>query len=315
MKNIAITGASGYLGSITIATLANKYSDKVNIIALDIRNVDKKLNNVIYKQANVCSFSDMDNVFSEHKIDTVVHLAAIIPGKKSDPKKEYAVDVQGTENVLKACVKNNVTRIIVSSSGAAYGYYADNPSWIKETDQIRGNDTFPYSRHKRLVEEMLEKYRKEHPQLEQTIFRIGTILGKNVKNQLAALFERKSIIAIKGFDSKFVFIWDQDVCNCLIHAIFSPTTGIFNVAGDGALSIREIAKILKKKVRDMSPKFLRMVLKIGKKIKLSPYGPEQMMFLQYRPVLDNKKLKESFGYIPQKTSKEVFLHYIKEKKL
>ena len=39
---------------------------------------------------------------------------------------------------------------------------------------------------------------------------------------------------------------------------------------------------------------------------LSRYGREQVDFLRYRPVLDNPRLKEEFGYVPQPTSAEVF---------
>jgi len=48
---------------------------------------------------------------------------------------------------------------------------------------------------------------------------------------------------------------------------------------------------------------------------LTQYGPDQILFMQYRPVLDNRKLKEVFGYTPQKTSLETFLFYLKAKKM
>jgi UDP-glucose 4-epimerase len=51
---------------------------------------------------------------------------------------------------------------------------------------------------------------------------------------------------------------------------------------------------------------LRTALAIAKPLGLSAYGPEQVGFLQYRPVLDNTRLKTVFGYVPQKTSAEVF---------
>ena len=44
-------------------------------------------------------------------------------------------------------------------------------------------------------------------------------------------------------------------------------------------------------------------------LRLAPYGPEQVDFLRYRPVLSNRRLKEVFGYVPQKTTAEVFDHY------
>ena len=49
---------------------------------------------------------------------------------------EYSVDVLGTENVLQACRAAGVRKIVVSSSGAAYGYHADNPEWLSEDDPV-----------------------------------------------------------------------------------------------------------------------------------------------------------------------------------
>ena len=51
---------------------------------------------------------------------------------------------------------------------------------------------------------------------------------------------------------------------------------------------------------------LKAVLGIAKPLGISRYGPEQVGFLQYRPVLDNQALKEEFGYVPEKSSAEVF---------
>ena len=131
--------------------------------------------------------------------------------------------------------------IVVSSSGAAYGYHADNPAWIDEKDALRGNQAFAYAHHKRLVEEMLADYRSSHPTLRQTVLRIGTILGNNVHNQITALFDKPRILAIRGSDSPFVFIWDKDVTGCVVHAITTGRDGCFNVAGDGALTLSQIA--------------------------------------------------------------------------
>ena len=113
--------------------------------------------------------------------------------------------------MLDACLAHGVRRIVVSSSGAAYGYHADNPEWLTEDDPVRGNEVFAYSHHKRLVEEMLAARAPTHPELEQVVLRIGTILGERVDNQITALFERPRLLKIRGSSSPFVFIWDTDV--------------------------------------------------------------------------------------------------------
>ena len=71
--------------------------------------------------------------------------------------------------------------------------------------------------------------------------------------------------------------------------------------------------ILNKKVVKLPSTLVTVALFVLKRLKLSQYGEEQVRFLKYRPVLDNKKLKEEFGYIPMKTSIEVFKYYLVSK--
>lgn len=313
--NILITGAAGYIGSQLVQKLEKEIStqDKSwRIIATDIRDKPhyEVGPNTFYLQMDVRApeFADFMN---KQKIDTVVHLATIVtPGKKSNREFEYSVDVLGTQNVLEACVATGVKRIIVTSSGAAYGYHADNPEWLVEDDRLRGNEEFAYSHHKRLVEEMMADYREKHPELEQVIFRIGTILGKNVKNQITALFEKPVVLGIRGSESPFVFIWDQDVIACLIQSISNKTTGVFNVAGDGAVTITELGQILSKKVVRLPAGIVKSGLFVLKRLNLTQYGEEQINFLRYRPVLDNTQLKDEFGFTPTFSSREVFENYI-----
>jgi UDP-glucose 4-epimerase len=239
-----------------------------------------------------------------------VHLASIVtPGKDSRRDFEYDVDVNGTRNLLQACVQQGVQRIVVSSSGAAYGYHADNPAWLTENMPVRGNEVFAYAHHKRLVEEMLAEYRHSHPALEQVVLRIGTILGATVRNQITDLFEKPRLLAIRGSDSPFVFIWDQDVVGIILRAVSGGPPGIYNVAGDGALTIHEIAQRLGKPTLQLPAGLLQAALAVLKPLGLTQYGPEQLDFLRYRPVLLNSKLKTTFGYTPTYTSAEVFELY------
>ena len=303
-KKVLVTGSSGYLGSQTVAALARR--PDLAVIALDVREPTARLDGVAYEVADIRA-PEVDAIVARHRPDVIVHLASIVtPGKNSNRAFEYDVDVNGTRNLLQACVKHGVRRVIVSSSGAAYGYYADNPEWLTESDPVRGNEVFAYSCHKRLVEEMLAEYRTSHPDLEQIVFRIGTILGPTVRNQITDLFEKSKILAIAGSDSPFVFIHDQDVVGAILHGIDSPKTGIFNVAGDGKLTIFEIAQRLGKRCRVLPAGLLQTALWVLKKLNLTQYGPEQLDFLRYRPVLLNTRLKEEFGYTPKLSSAQVF---------
>jgi UDP-glucose 4-epimerase len=274
---------------------------------------DMRLAGVDYAQLDVRA-PELCALLQRCRPDVVVHLASIVtPGRHSDRAFEYSVDVGGTENVLRACIAAGVRRIVVSSSGAAYGYHADNAPRLSEDCPLRGNEAFAYSHHKRLVEEMLARWRTEQPQLEQVVFRIGTILGATVRNQITALFEKPRLIAIRGADSPFVFVWDQDVVGAIGQAITGGPAGIYNLAGDGTLTMAEIARRLGKRCVVLPASLLRAALGLLKALRLTRYGPEQVDFLRYRPVLDNTRLKTVFGYRPQLTSAQVFDLYLRSR--
>jgi len=297
---VLVTGGGGFLGRSVVAGLTAAGHD---VVSADLRAPSVVM--------DVTSQAQVDAVIGEVRPEVVVHLASIVtPGPDSTRELEYAVDVDGTRHVLDACVAHGVRRVVVSSSGAAYGYHpdngADNGGWITEDQPVRGNEEFAYSHHKRLVEEMLAEYRQGHSSLEQVVLRIGTILGTSVDNQITALFERKRLLKIRGSESPFVFIWDTDVVAVIQQAVTGSVTGIFNVAGDGALTITEIAALLEKPVLTIPEPVLRAALAVGSRLGLTPYGPEQTMFLQYRPVLANERLKTVFGYTPSRTSREAF---------
>ena len=307
-RTVLVTGGNGFLGSSVVRGLAGSGH---RVVSGDLALPDDPVPRVEHLLLDVTDADLVDRVVADHGIEVVVHLASIVtPGRDSSREREHAVDVGGTRHVLDACLAHGVRRVVVSSSGAAYGYHPDNGAahdgWLTEDDPVRGNEAFAYSHHKRLVEEMLADLRGSHPELEQVVLRIGTILGERVDNQITALFQRPRLLRIRGSESPFVFVWDSDVVAIVERAVTSEATGVFNVAGDGAMGITEIAAALGKPVLTLPEGLLRVALAVGRRLGLTAYGPEQTVFLRYRPVLANDRLVEVFGYRPARTSREAF---------
>jgi UDP-glucose 4-epimerase len=314
---VLVTGAAGYVGRLCVAALAKRRSELSALVALDWAEVEpsERLPGVVYEQSDICDPA-LPELLRMHGIDTVVHLASIVRAPKGAPENlAYRVDVLGTQNILEACEAAEATRLIVTSSGAAYGYHPDNPAWLDERDPLRGNDEFEYSKHKRIVEEILARWREEHPELRQIVFRPGTIVGPEVHSPVTDLFEKPVILGIVGSDSPFVFIWDQDLVACLVDAVFSDKVGVYNQAGDGALTPREIAKMLHKPYLPLPASLVRMTLWTLKSLGLTENGPERVKFLRYRPVLSNRRLKEEYGYTPKLSSREAFELYARARGL
>jgi UDP-glucose 4-epimerase len=314
---VLVTGAAGYVGRLCVAALAERASELSAIVALDWTETTlaERIEGVTYEHGDICDPALRD-LFRRHGIDSVIHLASIVRAPKGAPKDlAYRVDVLGTKNVLEACEAVAAKRLIVTSSGAAYGYHPDNPDWLDEDDPLRGNDEFEYSKHKRIVEEMLAKWREERPELRQIVFRPGTIVGEDVHSPVTDLFEKPVILGIMGSASPFVFIWDQDLVACLVDAVFSDQVGVYNQAGDGALTPREIAKMLDKPYVPLPAGLVKGLLWTLKTLGLTENGPERVKFLRYRPVLSNRRLKEEFGYVPALSSREAFERYARARGL
>lgn len=309
---VLVTGAAGLVGRRVVELLAAE-SDRLGaIIAADIRAApaSERLSGVDYRLLDVRDAGAVDAAIGEG-VDAVVHLAAIVsPGGPKARAMDFDVDVRGTQNVVNACLAHGVRQLVVTSSGAAYGYYADNPVPLTETDALRGNPEFAYADHKRQVEEMLARARITHPTLKQLIFRPGTILGARVANQITAIFDRPLILGVIGSDTPFVLIWDEDVARAIVKGVIEEREGIYNLTSDDALALAEIARMLGKPFVPLPAWFIKSVLWLLQRVGLSPAGPEQVNFLRYRPVLSNARLKNEFGYDPGTTSRDVFARWL-----
>ncbi|WP_131104709.1 NAD-dependent epimerase/dehydratase family protein [Ornithinimicrobium sufpigmenti] len=290
---ILVTGGSGFLGSSVVPGLVR---DGHEVVSTDVREPGEPgaaTIGALHVPMDVREPHTVDQVVGEYRPEVVVHLASIVtPGKGSDRALERAVDVDGTRHVLDACRAHGVRRIVVSSSGAAYGYHADNPVPLTECDPLRGNVEFAYADHKRQVEEMLAAERLRTPELEQVVLRIGTILGERVDNQITRLWAGRFILRLAGAESPFVLVWDKDVVRVVVAAVTSTVTGVFNVAGAGTVTVPEIARALGKRTLVVPEPVLRAALAVGKRARLTAYRPEQTVFLAHRPVLDASRLRE-----------------------
>ncbi len=302
--SVLVTGGCGYLGTLVVDRLA---AAGETTIAVDIRAPRIPVEGVTYLQGDLRDL-DLAALFTEYAVDAVVHLAAIVEPPKGMSESELEdMEVGGTQRVVDACVAAGVGHLSVTSSGAAYGYDARNDGHLLTEDTpTPGHPEFAYSRHKAAVEELLARARRLHPQVGQLVLRPGTILGAATDNQITALFTGRRILTFRGADSPFTFIWDHDVADVVVAGVRSRRTGIYNLAGDGVMTMRDIARIEGKPVLVVPPAVVRRALQVMKALGVGRYGPEQVDFLLHRPVLDNTRLRRDFPGLPTKTTAQTY---------
>ena len=162
MKTILVTGAGGFIGSNLVRALL---SDKKYELILTDKNGPRNDLSEIYDTHNQrITFYDLDimnresafNIFKNQKIDTCVHLAALVNVEESikDPDMTLDVNVKGTINILDACSHNHIDNFVFASSAAVYGH----PTSIPITEEHQLKPISPYGISKLLAEKHVSSY-------------------------------------------------------------------------------------------------------------------------------------------------------------
>lgn len=161
MSTILVTGGCGYIGSHTTLELLNKGYDVIvvdnfsNSSYESLRRVQEITEKTVtFYEADIRDSAKMDEIFSAHKIDAVIHFAAFKAVGESCrmPLKYYENNISGTVSLLKIMEKHGVKKIIFSSSATVYG----EPERLPLDENCRLSTTNPYGSTKLMMENIMQ---------------------------------------------------------------------------------------------------------------------------------------------------------------
>jgi UDP-glucose 4-epimerase len=158
---ILVTGGAGYIGSHTVKLLKNKGYDILVLDNLIYGHEDfaTKLNVSLIK-GDLSDRQLLDQVFTEHNIEAVIHFAAYayVGESMSNPAKYYRNNVVSTLNLLEAMENAGIKKIVFSSTCATYGIPQEIP--ITETHPQNPINTYGYT--KLVVENILADFQRAY---------------------------------------------------------------------------------------------------------------------------------------------------------
>lgn len=181
--NVLITGGAGYIGSHTLVELLNRGYGVVVIDNLCNSSEEslKRVENITGKSvkfynADVRDKGALDKIFTENKIDWVIHFAGLkaVGESCAKPVEYYDNNLNGTLVLLQAMREHDCKRIVFSSSATVYG----TPEFLPLNENCKtGGTTNPYGTSKYFQEIMLNDVYKSDKEWTVVLLRYFNPVG------------------------------------------------------------------------------------------------------------------------------------------
>ena len=249
---IFITGGAGFIGTHLCKKLLELNHD-VTVYDNFSNSSQKNFTSIIKKKVTLISGDILDNsklVTSMKNHDVVIHLAAQISVSESikNPKLTFDVNVDGTQNVLDACLKNNITKIIATSTAAVY---QNNSTKIILNESSTTEPLSPYGASKLEMENRIINFSSMH-KITASILRLFNVYGIGQSLEYAGVItkfkeniQNNSPFIIFGDGSAIRdFVHVDDVVDAIILAISHPKNLLCNIASGTSTSISDLAKTI-----------------------------------------------------------------------
>lgn len=258
MKKILITGGAGFIGANFVHYILDKYED-YKVFNLDkltyaanlenLRSIENNINYTFIK-GDICNKELIENLFNKENFDIVVNFAAEshVDRSISNPEVFINTNVLGTQILLDACKKYNVSRFHQVSTDEVYGDLPLDRLDLLFSENNNLNPSSPYSASKASADLIVKAYFKTF-NLPITISRCSNNYGRFQHEEKLiplmikrALNEEKLPVYGNGLNVRdWLHVYDH--CSAIDLIIHEGKVGeVYNVGGNNEKSNIEIVK-------------------------------------------------------------------------
>ncbi|MBE7188823.1 NAD-dependent epimerase/dehydratase family protein [Jatrophihabitans endophyticus] len=315
---VAVTGPTGEIGLAVVAAL--EASDEVDEILGMARRpfdpADRGWAKTTYRQGDILDRDAVERLVAD--ADVVVHLAYLIMGSR---ERSRQINLEGTRNVFEATVAaERPTRLVYTSSVAAYGYHEDNPRPLTEDVPARGSDEHYYSAQKAECEAVLHEI-TDGSDLEVYVLRPCIVAGPEATKlsdqmpwqQLTAALPEPLRRAASTVQNVLPLLPDPGVELQLVHhddvasavalaATGAGTPGDYNLAGDGVITFADVARATGTRSLPVPRAAARAASAVMAALPLMPAAAEWIHLGRVPVVMDTTRAKDLLGWRPEFSS-------------
>lgn len=311
MRSIAITGISGYIGSLLLSRLGEIESLE-RIVGID--RVLPRGNSPKLKFYCQEILKPIANIFTDNGVDVAIHLAFVLKPTHHLVRARQ-IDIGGTLNFLEACRQVRVKQILYLSSHTVYGTHFGRVKSFKEDSPLHPLPGFQYSQDKAEVERILTDFATSNRNICITILRSCPVIGPNAANSVATMMLKPIMLRITGYDPPMQFVHENDLVKLIMTFLEQGKGGTFNVAGAGKVRYSDIATLAKRKTIGLPEKLLKFLMGFSWALHLQNQSPPSgLEFIKYPPILSTEKVKRETGFQFDYSSRDAMASFLSSKR-
>ncbi len=284
---LIITGGAGFVGTNLVKELISLGGKVLVVDNLSTGKLENVPSKAFFCKEDILNPTQLLEIFKDFKPAVVFHLAAQVNVRDSfrNPEFTFKVNVEGTENVLKASIASEAKKFIfISTGGALYGDRAPIPT----PEDFSPSPQSPYGKSKLEAEKLLNSFKDK---IDIIILRPSNIYGPYFNPEsntgvigifISKIF-KKEPLEVYGGEQTRDLIYVKDVVKACIKTLNLNQYEVFNISSGKETKIKEVLEIIKKKV------------KLVPKISFLPLVEKE----QLRSCLDNTKAKNLLDWRPE----------------
>jgi UDP-glucose 4-epimerase len=304
---VLVTGATGNVGTSVLTALENDPA-VTEIVGLARRLPSRKTPKTSWIERDIVK-DDLHPTFEG--ADVVIHLAwAIQPSR--DEETLTAINVVGSERVFEASVESGVNALVYASSVGAYGPGPKDRT-VDESWPVTGIRSSFYSRHKALVEELLDEVEEANPGMRMVRLRPALIFKGDAASEIRRLFAGPFL---PGFLVnprlisfvpripwlRFQAVHSLDVGDAYRRAAVTDVRGAFNIAAEPVIGPDEFAQVLDARTVPIPARVARVLTDFTWRLRLQPTPPGWLDLALQAPLMDSGKARRELGWTPARSS-------------